>query len=106
MIPIEYLRQFRLGSYAIFDLVAAFLGMYLLGPLLSKLFRKLRLDIPRYNWVYLTLPIAILSHLLAGNITPMTRDFLDINSHYLIKLIILASLILGIRGIKIIKRKP
>ena len=101
MVPIEYLRQFRIGEYAIFDFVAAFLGMYLLSPLLSKLFRKIGVDIPKYNWLFLTLPIAIVSHILVGNITPMTRDFLDMGGHYIVKIVILVLFILGMRGIKL-----
>ena len=77
MVPIEFLRQFRFSGYAIFDFAAAFLGIYLLSPLLSKAFLKLRIDIPKRNWMFLVLPIGIVSHLLAGNITPMTRDFID-----------------------------
>ncbi len=105
MVPIEYLRQFRFSGYAIFDFIAAFLGIYLLSPLLSKLFLKLRLDIRRKSWMFLTLPIATLSHILVGNITPMTRDFINLNEHYIVKLIIIGSLILGLKDIKIVKKK-
>ena len=104
MTSIEYLRQFRISEYAIFDFAVAFIGIYLLSPLLSKLFLKLRLDIPKHNWLYLTLPISILVHILVGNITPMTRDFLDIGGHYILKLIIIGLLVLGIRNIKIVKK--
>ncbi|MBT3539479.1 hypothetical protein HOF40_02250 [Candidatus Parcubacteria bacterium] len=78
--------------------------MYLLSPLLSKLFLKIRLDIPKKNWLFLTLPIGILSHLLVGSITPMTADFLNINNHYILKIIILILSFFGIKGIKIIKK--
>ncbi|MFZ2192877.1 MAG: hypothetical protein WAV31_01420 [Candidatus Moraniibacteriota bacterium] len=104
MIPIEFLRQFRLGDYAIFDFAVAFLGIYLLSSLLSKIFRKINIEIPRKNWLFLTLPIGIASHLLFGNNTPMTRDFIDLHGHYILKLVIIILFILGIRGIKIIKK--
>lgn len=104
MVPIEFLRQFRFSGYAIFDFIAAFLGIYLLAPLLSKIFLKIRIDIPKRNWLFLTLPIGIAAHLLVGNITPMTKDFLDIQSHYILKILILGLLIFGIRGIKITKK--
>ena len=104
MIPIEFIRQFRFGEYAIFDFAAALIGIYLLSPLLSKLFRRLRLDIPKKNWLFLTLPLGILAHILVGNITPMTRNFIDIHSHYILKILILGLLILGIKGIRIIKK--
>lgn len=104
MIPIEFLRQFRFSGYAIFDFAATFLGIYLLSPLLSKVFLKLRIDIPKQNWLFLTLPISIFAHLLVGKITPMTKNFIDIHSHYVLKILILSLLIIGIRNIKIIKK--
>lgn len=105
MIPIEILRQYRLSGYAIFDFAAVFLGMLLLSPLLSRLFKMIRIEIPKKNWLFLALPIGIITHLLVGQITPMTRDFLDIHNHYILKLMILGLLILGLRGIKITKKK-
>ncbi|HEY5589227.1 MAG TPA: hypothetical protein VIK86_09790 [Candidatus Paceibacterota bacterium] len=104
MITLEYIRHFRIFEYAIFDLAVAFLGMYLLSPLLLKLFKKININIPKINLIFLTLPIGIIFHLLVGQITPMTKYFLDIHSHYVLKIIILLLFILGIRGIKIIKK--
>jgi len=104
MISIEILRQYRITEYAIFDLVVSFLGMYLLSPLLTLLFRKIRVTIPKINWVYLTLPIGIIAHLLFGTLTPMTKHFFDPSSHYILKIIIIGSLILGFRGIRIIRK--
>src|SRR3990172_7181831 len=97
MISIEYVRQFRIGEYAAFDLVVAFLGIYLLSPLLSKIFLKFRIEIPKRNWLFLTLPIGIIIHLLSGTMTLMTKDFMDIHSHYVLKILILGLLILGIK---------
>lgn len=104
MIPIEFIRQFRFFGYAIFDFVAAFLGIYLLAPFLSKIFLKIGIDIPKQNWLFLTLPIAIISHVIVGNITPMTRDFIDMQGHFILKVLILFLLFLGIRGVKIVKK--
>lgn len=104
MISIEFLRQFRIGEYAIFDLTTAFVGVYLASFLLSKLFRKIRVDIPRISWVLLTLPIGILTHIIIVRITPMTKNFLDIQGHYVLKIVIIGLLIFGLRGIKIIKK--
>jgi len=105
MIPIEFLRQFRFGGYAIFDFTAVFLGMYLLSPLLSKIFLKLRIDIPKKNWLFLALPIGILAHLIVGNITPMTRNFFDVHGHYILKVLIICLLFFGLKRIKIVKKK-
>jgi len=104
MNTIEFLRQFRIGGYAIFDFAVSFVGIYLLAPLLSKLFLKIRIKIPKLNWLYFTLPISVIAHLLVGNITPMTRDLLDIHDHYVLKIVFLVLIFLGCRGIQIIKK--
>jgi len=103
MFTIEYLRSFRIGGYAIFDFAVSYIGVALLSPLLSKLFRLVRLDIPKKNWLFLMLPISIIVHILVGTITPFTAAFLDGSGHFVLKAIVLGSLVLGIRGIKIIR---
>lgn len=104
MITIDFLRQFRVGGFAIFDFATAFLGMLALSPLLTWLFRKVGIAIPKRNWIFLTLPIGIVVHLLIGRKTPITQEFLDLGSHYLLKAIILILFILGLTGIKRIKK--
>lgn len=103
MFSIEFLRQFRIGGYAVFDFAVSFLGMYLLAPLLSKIFLKLRIDIPKRNWLFLTVPISVAAHLLVGTITPMTRNFFDPNGHYILKIVVLGLLFFGLQNIKIVK---
>jgi len=104
MNTIEFLRQFRVAGYAIFDLSASFLGIYLLAPWLSRVFLKFRIQISRKSWLLLTLPLSIVAHLLVGTMTLMTRDFLDPQGHYVLKGILLALFILGIKDIKILKK--
>ncbi len=104
MNTIEFLRQFRFLNYAIFDLAVSFLGIYLLSPLLSKIFSKIKVGIPKRNWLYLTLPLGILIHLIVRQMTPMTINFMNIHDHYILKIFIIILLFLGIRGIKIIKK--
>lgn len=105
MITLEYLRQFRFADYAIFDLTVAFLGIFLISGLLSKLFLKMRLYVPRTSWVILTLPIGILVHLLTGQMTPMTKDFFSWPGNWWLKSLILLLLFFGLRGIRVIKKK-
>ncbi|MDO8802935.1 MAG: hypothetical protein Q7R35_00760 [Elusimicrobiota bacterium] len=102
--PIEYLRQFKISGYAVFDFAASFIGMLLLSPLLSGLARRAGLQVPRINWVYLTLPLGLAAHLASGNITPMTADFIDPRGHYLVKAAIIFFLMLGLRNIKSLKQ--
>lgn len=100
---IETLRQPKILGFAIFDIVVSFLGIYLLAPILSKLILLIKVDVPRQNWLYLTLPIGIAVHMAVGNITPMTKSFLSLQGGYLIKILIIGLFILGLRGIKIVK---
>lgn len=97
---LDFLRQFRLGDLALFDFAVAFLGMFLMAPLLSGIFRRMGLEIPKRNWLYLTLPIGLIVHMLIGRITPMTKLFLNPSGHYFLKAVILGLFILGLRGIK------
>ncbi|KKR12913.1 MAG: hypothetical protein UT41_C0001G0457 [Candidatus Wolfebacteria bacterium GW2011_GWC2_39_22] len=101
MATIEFLRQFRIGEYALFDLTVAFLGVYLLAPLLSKLFLKIGIIVPKYNWLYLTLPIGIIVHLLVGTLTPMTKAVIDVNGYYILKIIVIILILLGLRGVRL-----
>jgi hypothetical protein len=100
MITIDFLRQFRILGFAIFDLSVAFLGILILSPILSWLFRKLGVEIPKKSWIFWTLPIGIITHLLIGRKTPMTMQFIDPSGHYVLKVFIVALLILGIIGVK------
>jgi len=100
---IEDLRQFKVLDYAVFDFVVSFLGVYLLSPLLSKIFSVFKIKVSRKSWLLLTLPVSILIHYLVQNLTPMTKDFLDLNNNYLLKIVILTLLFLGLKDIKKIK---
>jgi len=104
MDTLEYLREFKIFGYAIFDLVISFWWIYLISERLSKLFLKIRIDIPKRNWLFLTLPIWILFHLIFWNITPMTRDLFDLNWFYLIKVLMIILLIFWLKGIKRVKK--
>ena len=104
MFSIEFLRQFRLGEYAIFDFLVSFFGIFLLSPLLSKFFLKIRISVPVQSWLFLTLPLSILVHWMFGTMTPMTRYFLDLSGHYGLKAIMLILLLLGLKGVKIVKK--
>ena len=104
MITLEYLRTFRIGEYATFDLTVSFLGIMLLAPLLSKLFRLFRLDIPFISWLFFTLPIAVATHMIVGQNTLMTKYLLDPTSHYHLKIMLVALLVIGATHVKIIHK--
>ena len=97
MITLVYLRSFRIGNLAIFDFVTAYLGIYLLVPLLNKLITFTGRQLTHWQWMLLVLPISILIHLATGNMTSITKLAIDPYSGYLFKIILLAMLYFGLR---------
>lgn len=97
---VSYLRQFRIEGFAIFDFATAFVGIAVLSPLLSWIFKKAGLEIPKKNWLFLTVPIGIVAHLIIGRNTPLTAEFLDPLGHYVLKIIVVGLVICGLRGIR------
>jgi hypothetical protein len=100
METLAFLRSFRAGPFAIFDFVASFAFVYLIAPLLSRASRRVGLEVTRASWLWLTLPIAFLAHLLAGTDTPLTRMVLDPAGHFTAKALLVAMLYLGVRKIE------
>lgn len=100
---LSFLRSFTIFDYAIFDLLISFVGIYLISDILSKLFLKIKIYIPKENFIFLTLPLGIVFHILFRNFTPMTLDFLNPNDFYFLKILIILLLILGLRNVNIIK---
>jgi len=96
---ITYLRQFKVGPFAIFDIVASYLGIYLLAPLLSRLLLLIGLKADRSTWMWLTLPLAILFHLIFKQNTPLSKMVLDPTGNWLVKIVILFMLVMGISKI-------
>ncbi len=103
MITIEYLRSFRLAGFALFDFTLSFVGIYLLSPLLSKLFSKIGLKITTKSWMILTIPLSILIHALFGVHTPLTVNFFNLYGYYNEKIIVLALTYWGVQNIKFIQ---
>lgn len=103
MITIDWLRQFRIEGFAIFDLSVSFLGVFLLSPLLSRFAELFSLRVSKKSWLLLTLPLSILIHIIVGNMTLMTKNFLDPQNHYILKTIIILLVIFGIKDVRLIK---
>ena len=100
---INFLRQFRIGPFAIFDSALAYLGVFLLAPLLTKLFQKIHLLITRTQWMWMTIPLAVLTHILIRQDTPLTQIFLDLQGNYLAKVVVVLMLFMGLKDTKRIK---
>lgn len=101
MITVEYLRQFKISEYAVFDFLISFLAVFLLAPFLTKLFLKVRISVPKANWLYLVVPLSILFHIIFKQMTPLTENFLDVTGYYVLKIIVVFLLIMGFRGVKV-----
>lgn len=102
---IPYLRQFRVGPFAIFDIAISYLGIYLLSPLLIKLFAKIHVRTTLSTWMFLTLPIGVIFHVVFSQNTPLMKMLLDLGGHYLEKAILLSMVVMGIRSMQVIKAK-
>jgi len=101
---LDFLRQFKIGPFAIFDTALAYVGIFLVAPFLTKLFFRFHLNISRTAWLWLTLPIAVIFHLVFRQSTPFMKMFLDPHGFYVAKIILLFMLYMGLRNIRIIKK--
>lgn len=77
MISLEYLRQFRIGPFTIFDTVIAYVGILILSPILNWLMSRLRLKIPIISWFWFTLPLSVIFHIIFHQSTPLTKILID-----------------------------
>ena len=79
-------RQVRINGYAIFDFAVSYLAAYLISfPLKPYITRK--------RLFYLVLPVAVLAHTIFGVHTPLTDQFWDTHNYFLIKFIVIFSLL-------------
>ncbi len=86
--PITWLRQFRLGPFAIFDFTATYLVLYLLSPAIKWLFSLIQVNIRTAQIMWLALPLSIVAHIISKQDTALTKMFLDPNGHLEVKLLI------------------
>lgn len=101
---LEVVRQFRIGPLAVVDTAVAYFGVFLISPWLTKGAVKVRLRINKAQWLWLVLPIGIAVHIIFSQRTPLTEMFVDPNSFYLVKMVILFMLFMGIKDIRFIKK--
>ncbi len=101
---IGVLRQLRIGPFTIFDTVIAYVAIYLLAPLLTKLFSKIHIHIFRIGWLWLTLPIGVIFHLVLHINTPFMKMLLNPSGDYLAKIVLLFMLYMGLKNIRVSKQ--
>jgi hypothetical protein len=100
VIDIVYLRQFRIGPYAIFDFVVSYLGIYIVTPVLSAVCSKIHLNISRSGWMWLTLPISVVFHLVFHQQTPFMKALINPDHYYSEALVILFMVYMGIKNVQ------
>lgn len=98
----EFIRSFRIGPFAIFDFAISYIAIYFLAPYLSKLFAKVGIGINREQWLWLTLPIAVIAHVLSGTDTPFTDMIFDPSGGWIAKIVIIFMLLMAFvrRGVR------
>lgn len=89
---ITLLRSVRIGPFAVFDFIISYIAVYFLAPYLSKFFLKLGIRINTEQWLWLTLPIAVLAHIIARSDTVFTNMFLNPTSGWIAKTVIVIML--------------
>lgn len=100
---ITLLRQPKIFSMAIFDLSVSYLGIFLISPILTKLFSLFHLNISRSSWLWLTLPISIIFHLIFNQKTALIKILSDPKQFqfYIAVATLLFMSYMGLKSIKI-----
>jgi len=89
---VEFLRQYRIGGFSIFDFVVAYGGFLLLSPIIIRLLQKINVHMTLANIMWLVLPLSIVAHIIFGNHTPLTKMFLNPHDYYFVKILIIGTL--------------
>lgn len=102
MTSLEYLRQFRIGQFTLFDTLTAYIGVLILSPILSWLASKLHIKISVVSWLWLTLPISVLFHIIFRQTTPLIKILADPRQvqFYVALFILIAMSYMGLRTIR------
>lgn len=98
---IGWLREYRLGPFSIFDTGGALLGVYVLAPLLSRIFKKFGLKVERIQWLFLTLPFSVVFHIAIGLETPLVKMVIDQSDYVVVKIALIILVLLGLSWSKI-----
>ena len=94
------LREYRIGPFTIFDTVLAYLGILIISPLLIKLFSLVHLKITLASWLWLTMPLSVIFHLVFSQDTPLIKVLLNSNNSYIAWAVILFMTFMGLKDIR------
>lgn len=98
MLNLEYLRSFRIYGIAIFDVAISYLVIYLISPLLIKLFEKIKIKTTKKTWLWLMFPLSLIVHFVIGQETTLLKMFLNPTGFYAIKAVIIFMLIMAFKN--------
>lgn len=99
---ISILRQYKVGPFAVFDTIISYIGLFLLAPILTKIFRGMHLEIPRASWLWFVLPISVVFHFFFSQQTPLMKLLASSNG-YIAIIILFVMTYLGVRVIRVVR---
>ena len=102
---LAFLRQFRIGTFPIFDVVISYIGIFLIAPILTKIFLLLHLNIPRSAWLWWTIPIGVLFHVIFSQDTPLMRMLAHPTQVWPAALVLIVMIAMGVRQVSVVGRK-
>jgi len=94
------LRSYRIGPFTIFDTVLAYVGVAILSPLLTKLFSVIHLKISLTSWLWLTMPLSVIFHLVFSQNTPLVKTLFSSDNFYIAWVVLLFMSFMGLKGIR------
>lgn len=97
---LQLLREkYRLGPFSVPDTLGSLIIVFLIAPFLSAGTRKLGVEVPRSSWLWLTVPVAELTHAFFRPDTVLFKMLMNQSGDYLVKIAFIAMIYLGVRGI-------
>lgn len=97
---LEVIRaKYRIGPFAVFDTLGSLIIAAIVAPLLSWLALKAGFRVPYFNWLWFTVPLAELVHILVGQETPLSKMLLNPSGDWIAKLVFIFMIFMSFRGI-------
>ncbi len=102
---VAFLRQFRIGPFAVFDTVLGYVAIFLLAPLLTKLFTLVKLNIPRVTWLWWMFPLSVVFHLAFNQQTPVLKTLASPLGFFVVGAVLIVMFFMGLKNCSKIKSK-
>ena len=102
---IAFLRQYRIGPFAVFDTVLGYAAIFLLAPWLTKLFTLVKLNIPRAAWLWWMFPLSVVFHLAFNQQTPVLKTLASPLGFFVVSVVLAVMFFMGLKSCSRIKSK-